>query len=154
MYNRTAISEFSGRRYLRVLPIYLQLKRLQGLQSVQSCPISNTGWSCAVYASLGISIKRVTIRAANEAVFGYGPSVMATPVGRIGSSPYSLPDLRWRPGRSFLYTGPLNPIVTKVARNGSVPATTVAAGNVTILIIIVDPAGSKVRIQYGQLASP
>ena len=57
---------------------------------------------------------------------------MATPVGRIGSSPYSLPGLRQRPGRSFLYTGSLNPIVTKAARNGSVPATTVAAGNVTI----------------------
>ena len=41
---------------------------------------------------------------------------MATPVGRIRSSPYSLPDLRRRPGRSFFYTSPLDPVVTKAAR--------------------------------------
>ena len=57
---------------------------------------------------------------------------MATPVGRIGSSSNSLPDLRRRPGRSFFYTGSLDPVVTKAARSGSVLATTVAAGNVTI----------------------
>ena len=39
---------------------------------------------------------------------------MATPVGRIESSPYSLPDLRRRPDRSFFYTGPLDPVATKV----------------------------------------
>ena len=74
----------------------------------------------------------IPIRAAKDAILGYGPSVMATPVGRIGSSPYSLSDLRRRPGRSFFYAEPLDPVVTKAARSGSVPATTVAAGNVTI----------------------
>ena len=71
---------------------------------------------------------------------------MATPVGRIGSSPYSLPDLRRRPGRSFFYTSPLDPVVTKAARSGSVPATTVAAGNVTIIIIIIPGRRVKRRM--------
>ena len=53
---------------------------------------------------------------------------MATSFGRIRSSPYSLPDLRRRPGRSFFYTGPPDPVVTKAARSGSVPATTVGGG--------------------------
>ena len=74
----------------------------------------------------------VAIRAANVAILGYGPSVMATPVGPIGSSSSSLPDLRRHPGRSFFYTGPLDSVVTKAALSDSVPATTVAAGNVTL----------------------
>ena len=55
---------------------------------------------------------------------------MATPVGCIGSSPYTLPDLRWRPGRSN-NTGRQDPVVTKAARSDSDP-TMKAAGDVTI----------------------
>ena len=57
---------------------------------------------------------------------------MATPVGRMGPSLYSLPDLRRCPNRFLFYTGPLDPVVTKAARSGSVPTMMVAAENVTI----------------------
>ena len=54
---------------------------------------------------------------------------MATPVGRIGPSTYTLPGLRRRTGRCN-YTGSQDPVVTKAVRSGSDPTMT-AAGNVT-----------------------
>ena len=42
------------------------------------------------------------------------PSVMATPVGRLGSHRYTLPDLGPRPGWS-LYTNRQDPVVTVAA---------------------------------------
>ena len=50
----------------------------------------------------------------------------------MGPSPYSLPDLRRRPGQFFFYTGLLDLVVTKAIRSGSVLTTTVAAGDVTV----------------------
>ena len=57
---------------------------------------------------------------------------MATQIGRIGPSPYSLLDRRRRLRWSNC-TGPLDPVETKAARSDSVPTMMVAAGNVTIL---------------------
>ena len=57
---------------------------------------------------------------------------MATPIGRPRPQPYTLPDLRRRPGQS-LYTGRQDPVVTEAARSGSDPTTT-AARCVTIAI--------------------
>ena len=94
-------------------------------QTIRGPKGSGLSESRAVCGSPGINVKI-------QLLLVYGPNVMATPVDRIGSSPYSLPNLRRRPGRSFFYTGPLDPVVTKAARSGSVPAATVAAGNVTV----------------------
>ena len=101
-------------------------------------PKSNTGWSCAVYTSQGISIKIELLSERLSRPYWVRAE-------RYGDAcwPYrilTLPDLRRRPGRSFFYTGPLDPVVTKAARSGSVLATTVAAGNVTILRLTCNSA--------------
>ena len=60
---------------------------------------------------------------------------MAAPVGQKGPQPFTLPDLRRRPGRPF-YTDLQDPAVTEAAHSGS-ESTTTSAWDVTILVNIV-----------------
>ena len=119
--HRSAISEFVGIRYLRVIAIYLQLKRLQGLQSVQSCPKPNTNRTCVAYRIQGI----INIHATPAGV----EIAMESSTGRTKLQPPTLPDPRRCPGR-FKLPGRMDPVVTKATCNGSDPTKT-AAGNVT-----------------------
>ena len=57
---------------------------------------------------------------------------MVTLVGRAGPQPYTLPDLRRCPGRSF-YTGRQDLVITEAARSGSDP-TMAAAWCVTLIL--------------------
>ena len=54
-----------------------------------------------------------------------GPGIMSVGGRQKGPQPFTLPDLRRRPGWSP-YTGLQDPVVTRTARNNSDPTTTVA----------------------------
>ena len=106
-----------------MISIYLQLKRLQRLESLHSCPKCNTNRTCAVYGTPGII--NIYARPAGVEI------AMESSAGHSELQPPTLPDPRRCPGR-FQFPGRMDPVVTKAAWNGSEPTKT-AAGNVTVL---------------------
>ena len=114
-------------------------------QTIRGPKGSGLSESRAVCGSPGISVKI-------QLLLVYGPNVMATPVGRSGSSPYFLPDLRMRPGRSFLYTGRMAPVITKAACSGSDPTMTVAEGNIALLLLLKQVYMASVQVTLNLLS--
>ena len=58
---------------------------------------------------------------------------MESSAGHVEPKIPTLPGPRRCPGR-FQFSGRMDPVVTKAAQNDSVPAKTVAAGNVTVCV--------------------
>ena len=67
---------------------------------------------------------------------------MESSAGHVEPKLPTLPRPRRCPDR-FQFSGRRDPVVTKAAQNDSVPAKTVAAGNVTLLKVQERPANKK-----------